>query len=99
MGFICTEEAEHKTVVPIKLVWLLVLSWILCADSSAEAWRFIMTSDSRGGAGGVNQRILSEIVGEIKSRDVDFVVFSGDLVYGVGAARLNLSFNCRRGHR
>jgi len=41
-----------------------------------------MTSDSRGSAGGVNQRILSELVSEIKSRDVDFIVFGGDLVYG-----------------
>jgi len=51
--------------------------------SAAEPWRFIMTCDSRGNyITGINAPILSELADEILSRDVDFVLFAGDLVYG-----------------
>ncbi|OHB67867.1 MAG: hypothetical protein A2Y77_01915 [Planctomycetes bacterium RBG_13_62_9] len=58
--------------------------------SAAERWRFIMTCDSRGsGATGINDRILREMTGEILRSNVDFVLFSGDLVFGarIGAER------------
>src|SRR4030042_490462 len=58
--------------------------------SAAERWRFIMTCDSRGsGATGINDRILREMTGEILRSNVDFVLFSGALVFGarIGAER------------
>jgi hypothetical protein len=53
---------------------------------AGNAWRFIVTCDSRGSNNGIQQTILSELVTEIMSRDVDFVLFSGDLVSGYSAA-------------
>jgi len=45
-------------------------------------WRFIVTCDSRGQTDGIQVTILSEMVEEIMSRGVDFVLFPGDLVSG-----------------
>lgn len=47
-----------------------------------KPWRFIVTCDSRGQTNGIQVTILSELVKEITSRDVDFVLFPGDLVSG-----------------
>ncbi len=51
-----------------------------------EPWRFIATCDSRGRDDGIEKTILSELVGEITSNEVDFVLFPGDLVSGHTAA-------------
>ena len=42
----------------------------------------MLPADSRGNDNGINQVVLSELVTEIKSQGVDFVIFSGDLVSG-----------------
>ncbi len=47
-----------------------------------EPWRFIVTCDSRGRDDGIEKTVLRELVTEILSRDVDFVLFPGDLVSG-----------------
>ena len=47
-----------------------------------KPWKFIVTCDSRGSTNGIQQTVLSELVTEILSRGVDFVLFPGDLVSG-----------------
>jgi hypothetical protein len=54
------------------------------ASFSQTPWKFIVVSDSRGSTNGINMTILKELVTEIKTHGVDFVLFPGDLVYGVG---------------
>lgn len=67
-----------------KSVCAICLLSIFSSMCFAEApWRFIVTCDSRGTNDGVNRIILQELVTEIISRDVDFILFSGDLVYGI----------------
>jgi len=61
------------------LLFFAIFCSIGLADSS---WKFIVTCDSRGADGGINRRILEELAAEIVRRDVDFVLFPGDLVYG-----------------
>jgi len=54
----------------------------------AEPWKFAMTCDSRGGfsdPNGINETILGELVAEFVSENVDFILFPGDLVSGMGA--------------
>jgi hypothetical protein len=51
---------------------------------AGESWRFAVMGDSRGGVGGVNEKVLSELVGELLQRDIDLLVFPGDLVHGAG---------------
>jgi len=47
-----------------------------------KPWKFIVTCDSRGSTNGIQQTVLSELVTEILSRGVEFVLFPGDLVSG-----------------
>ncbi|MHC4533025.1 MAG: metallophosphoesterase family protein [Planctomycetota bacterium] len=61
---------------------VLVLTAFSSTGFAQEPWKFIVTCDSRGSDNGVNQIILNELVNEIKSQEVDFVMFSGDLVSG-----------------
>jgi len=69
--------------------FILCVLWVWLAGAPAalgeESWRFITTCDSRGGASGVNEESVSELVGEILQARVDLVLFAGDLVYGAGA--------------
>ena len=49
------------------------------------SWRFVVMGDSRGGSvTGVNEKELAELVDDILQRDIDFVLFPGDLVFGAG---------------
>ena len=62
---------------------MIFLQIAFSSTSLAEQpWRFIVTCDSRGSDSGINQRILGELVAEIKKQGVDFVLFPGDLVSG-----------------
>jgi hypothetical protein len=69
-----------------RLLVSIIAAWIIPASAclaTAMNWRFAVVGDSRGGIiTGVNDEVLSELVREILSRHVDFVVFPGDLVYG-----------------
>jgi hypothetical protein len=47
-----------------------------------KPWKFIVTCDSRGYNDGIQQTIFKELVTEILSQDVDFLLFPGDLVSG-----------------
>ncbi|GEM_PF-509205 len=49
---------------------------------TSNPWKFIVTCDSRGYTNGIQQTVLSELVTEILSHRVDFVLFPGDLVSG-----------------
>ena len=51
---------------------------------SETSWQFIVTGDSRsdGENNGVNIRIVDELAAEIVSKNVDFVLWTGDLVNG-----------------
>ncbi len=44
--------------------------------------RFMVTGDSRGSSGGVNDTILAEIAQVTIEENVDFILIPGDLVYG-----------------
>jgi 3',5'-cyclic AMP phosphodiesterase CpdA len=69
----------------LKVVFVsLFLAVSFLTGCAAPQWRFIVTGDSRsrGGDNGVNIAILSELAAEIAKRQVDFAVFSGDLVNG-----------------
>jgi hypothetical protein len=60
---------------------------VLPAEGFAqEPWKFIVTCDSRGYANGIQETVLSELVTEIVSQGVDFVLFPGDLVSGYAAS-------------
>ena len=67
---------------------ILILATCLIVTAvgrATEKWRFIVTGDSRGSiATGINGQILSEMATETLRWDVDFIVFPGDLVHGVG---------------
>jgi hypothetical protein len=67
-----------------KSVCLFLLLTLGCPlVGASEPWRFIITGDSRGsGTAGVNTVIMTELASEILKADVDFVLFSGDLIYG-----------------
>ena len=53
--------------------------------TGAERWSFLVVGDSQGASSGVNPVILSELAGEALRRDVDLVLFTGDLVIGVAS--------------
>jgi len=64
-------------------ILLSTIFLILPATGYAQkSWKFIVTCDSRGYTNGIQQTVLNELVTEILSRGVDFVLFPGDLVSG-----------------
>jgi len=70
---------------------IIALFAVLSGFCGAEPWSFIVTGDSRGSDDGVNTVILSELVDEIITAGVDFVLFSGDLISGSGDNRAQLN--------
>ncbi len=84
-------------VIRIPIVSLLFLAGFSTLPCSGETWRFIVTADSRSEShsdnNGVNVKILSEVVTEILARDVEFVLFAGDLsIGGVSQDLLEVEF-------
>ncbi|KPK40776.1 MAG: hypothetical protein AMJ65_10340 [Phycisphaerae bacterium SG8_4] len=79
-------DARIGKDVSAKLLCVAFLATALSASGSArEPWRFIVACDSRGGADGIEKTVLRELVTEISTSDVDFVLFPGDLVSGYSA--------------
>jgi hypothetical protein len=77
------EEWGIRKTIPTKFVLaVLFLTAFSSTAFSQKPWKFIVTCDSRGSINGINPFILSELVTEITSREVDFVIFPGDLVSG-----------------
>jgi hypothetical protein len=70
---------------------LLILVFVTCVLGGSVrpaqgSWRFAVMGDSRSGSvAGVNEKVLSELVNECLQRDIDFVLFPGDLVNGAAA--------------
>ena len=79
------KEQTMKREIKIKVAFfsLFCLATFL-TGCAGPRWKFIVTGDSRsrGGDNGVNIAILSELADEIVKRQVDFAIFSGDLVKG-----------------
>ena len=74
------------------LFYILVLFFGLsCGCTAGEPWSFIITGDSRGYDDGVNETILTELADEIVNANVDFLLFSGDLVTGGGNNQIQLN--------
>lgn len=83
-----------KDTSTFKILWiLLALTLFFLAACEKEAlrpsspetpWRFIVTGDSRseGENNGVNVKIVSELAAEIVEKNIDFVLWTGDLVNG-----------------
>ena len=70
----------NRMITYLAVVCLLCLS--ATTSNSSTQTKFIVTGDSRGDGAGVNTIILSEIVEAVLTEEVDFVLFSGDLVNG-----------------
>ncbi|MHC4425794.1 MAG: metallophosphoesterase family protein [Planctomycetota bacterium] len=64
----------------------LFLAVLPATGFAQKPWKFIVTCDSRGYTNGIQETVLSELVTEILSRGVDFVLFPGDLVTGYSAS-------------
>lgn len=60
----------------------LFLFIILTARPCFADFRFAVIGDSRGRDDGINTEVLLEILNQIKSEDVDFIVVVGDLITG-----------------
>jgi len=98
------KKKSSLRLVCISLV-LAIFSLAGCEETalrptiSETSWQFIVTGDSRsdGENNGVNIRIVGELAAEIVSKNVDFVLWTGDLVNGYeDAETMETQFNTWR---
>jgi predicted phosphodiesterase len=77
------QTVKRENGIRVAFLSLFCLATFLTGCARPQ-WKFIVTGDSRsrGGDNGVNIAILSELADEIVKRQVDFAIFSGDLVNG-----------------
>ena len=79
-----------NTMCRTRCIVATIAAWVLAIPACLAGgpnWRFVVVGDSRGGSvTGVNEPVLSELVHDILQRDVDFVLFPGDLVFGGGVS-------------
>ncbi|MBN1508478.1 MAG: metallophosphoesterase [Sedimentisphaerales bacterium] len=74
---------SNRLLISAIAAWMLAVPTCLAGGS----WRFAVTGDSRGGLEtGVNETALCELAHELLHRDIDFLIFPGDLVYGAGVS-------------
>jgi len=75
---------RQRSVLRVVFISAFLAIVSLTAIAGEPSWRFIVTGDSRGdnNSNSVNTAILGELAAEIVKKQVDFVLFSGDLVYG-----------------
>jgi hypothetical protein len=77
---------ESSAQLFLAVLLLIILPATAFAQSTGvltdKPWKFIVTCDSRGSDNGIQRTILNELVSEIISQDVDFLLFPGDLVSG-----------------
>jgi len=78
-------------------IWVTILLVVVfgVGPAGAATWSFVVTGDSLGFDNGLNEEILSEIAREIAHRDVDFLLFTGDLVDCNSAVFENCLINWR----
>ena len=57
---------------------------LLDNNEKATSWKFVVTGDCRSGSdgSGVNEAILDKVARAVSNEDIEFVLFTGDLVYG-----------------
>lgn len=57
---------------------------VMTNEETVSSWRFAVTGDCRSGSegSGVNEVILDKVARAISKEDIEFVLFTGDLVYG-----------------
>lgn len=75
---------------PVKWLFLFLFALLLsCTPEShtsedAVPWSFVVLGDCRGGSrgSGVNEKILGKIAREVAAENIDFVMVSGDLIFG-----------------
>ena len=68
----CSSRSEQNAAIVMK------------GEETASSWRFVVTGDCRSGSegSGVNEVILDKVARAISKEDIEFVLFTGDLVYG-----------------
>jgi len=78
------KEKQAKLVLAAFLLVILPATCLAQSSGSLteKPWKFIVTCDSRGSVNGIQPIVLSELVTEILSEGVDFLLFPGDLVAG-----------------
>ena len=64
------------------MIWSILACVVIFSPTSSEAFRFIVTGDTRGNDNGVNALILAEMAQAAIDEAVDFIVVTGDLVNG-----------------
>jgi hypothetical protein len=69
-------------ILTLHITTLLVSLLVAISSGYAEPFTFVSMADSRGVNNGVNDDVLSSIVGLVVQEDADFVLFPGDLVNG-----------------
>jgi len=83
-------EAKTNAMCRGRYIVAIIAAWVFAIPAwpaDSPNWRFVVVGDSRGGSvTGVNEQVLSELVHEFLQRDVDFVLFPGDLVFGGGVS-------------
>jgi hypothetical protein len=76
-----------KRYFSASIVFLFI--FLIFSEAQAQEVRFVVTGDSRGAYGdpdGVNGEILGEIAAAIIAESAEFVVFTGDLVWGYASS-------------
>ena len=78
------KNACLTTLLILTLISFTGCTTVPVTQGTDHSWRFIVTGDSRsnGEYNGVNVPILTEIANEIVKSNVDFALFTGDLVVG-----------------
>lgn len=79
--FLSRGNSIAKRITQYGFIVLLTLAFSSAA--AAETWRFGMTCDSRGYSDGINKVILSELAEQFVLRDIDLLIFPGDLISGM----------------
>jgi predicted phosphodiesterase len=71
-----------KTRIGKLLMWGMITGAVLFSAARCEAFRFVVTGDTRGSDNGVNAVILAEMAQATIDEAADFIVVTGDLVNG-----------------
>jgi hypothetical protein len=71
-----------KTEICKLLMWVMITGAVLFSVARCEAFRFVVTGDTRGSDNGVNAVILGEMARAAIDEAADFIVVTGDLVNG-----------------
>jgi predicted phosphodiesterase len=76
------ERFVKKISIGKLLLWGILAGAVLFSAARCEAFRFVVTGDTRGSDNGVNAVILAEMAQATIDEAADFIVVTGDLVNG-----------------